>query len=51
MDMGFFSRWWRAFYISWPIAFFLILIGAPRIQRLTAKLIRNASVSGLVSES
>ncbi|MGM0534600.1 MAG: DUF2798 domain-containing protein [Pseudomonadota bacterium] len=38
---GFAGRWWRAFYIAWPIAFALILIGAPRLQRLTALLIRR----------
>ncbi|MDR5891272.1 DUF2798 domain-containing protein [Halomonas mongoliensis] len=38
---GFAGRWWRAFYIAWPIAFALILLGAPRLQRLAAKLIRK----------
>lgn len=38
---SFTARWWRAFYIAWPIAFALILLGAPRLQRLTAKLIRK----------
>lgn len=36
---GFNGRWWRAFYIAWPIAFALIWLGAPRLQRLTARLI------------
>ncbi|MCH8497310.1 MAG: DUF2798 domain-containing protein [Marinobacter sp.] len=36
---GFGARWWRAFYIAWPVAFVLILIGAPRLQRLTARLV------------
>ncbi|QTP57136.1 DUF2798 domain-containing protein [Billgrantia sulfidoxydans] len=43
LDAGFFSRWWRAFYISWPIAFLLILLGAPRVQKAAAKLIRIPS--------
>ncbi|TVP48603.1 MAG: DUF2798 domain-containing protein [Halomonas sp.] len=37
---GFVGRWWRAFYIAWPIAFCLILVGAPRLQRLTSLLIK-----------
>lgn len=35
---GLLWRWWRAFYIAWPIAFVLILIGAPRITRLIMRL-------------
>jgi len=42
MDADFVSRWWRAFYIAWPIAFILILIGAPRLQVLAGKLIKKA---------
>lgn len=38
---GFLGRWWRAFYIAWPIAFLLILIGAPQLQKVTAKLIKK----------
>jgi hypothetical protein len=34
---GFVARWWRAFYIAWPIASVLILIGAPRLQRLVGR--------------
>jgi hypothetical protein len=41
MDAGFVGRWWRAFYIAWPIAFVLILIGAPRLQVLATKLIKK----------
>ncbi len=37
MSEGFLLRWFRAFYIAWPIAFTLITIGAPRIQKLVAK--------------
>ena len=40
MAEGFVLRWFRAFYIAWPIAFSLIMIGAPRIQRFVAKRIR-----------
>lgn len=43
LGVGFVGRWWRAFYIAWPIAFVLILLGAPRLQRLTAMLIRKRS--------
>lgn len=42
---GFVSRWWRAFYIAWPIAFCLILLGAPRLQRLAAALIKKPDQS------
>lgn len=38
---GFLGRWWRAFYIAWPIAFALILIGAPQLQKVTAKLVKK----------
>lgn len=41
LDAGFLSRWWRAFYIAWPVAYILILLGAPPLQQLTAKLIRK----------
>lgn len=37
----FFMRWIRAFYIAWPIAFVLILIGAPRLQSFAARLIKK----------
>lgn len=35
---GLMGRWWRAFYIAWPVAFLLILVGAPRITRLIVRL-------------
>ncbi|WP_279629859.1 DUF2798 domain-containing protein [Vreelandella andesensis] len=38
---GFLGRWWQAFYIAWPIAFCLILVGAPQLQKLAAMLIRR----------
>ncbi|WP_346796180.1 DUF2798 domain-containing protein [Halomonas sp. Bachu 37] len=41
MSEGFLGRWWQAFYIAWPIAFILIMLGAPRLQRLTAKLLHK----------
>ncbi|MBA2778284.1 DUF2798 domain-containing protein [Billgrantia kenyensis] len=39
---GFLHRWWRAFYIAWPVAFALILLGAPRLQRLVGRLVKKA---------
>ncbi|SFQ82716.1 Protein of unknown function [Halopseudomonas formosensis] len=41
MDEAFLQRWWRAFYIAWPIAFTLILVGAPRITRAILRLKRD----------
>src|SRR5690606_3900285 len=41
MDQAFLQRWWRAFYIAWPIAFALILVGAPRITRAILSLKRD----------
>ena len=40
MTDGFALRWFRAFYIAWPIAFILITLGAPRLQKLVAKHIK-----------
>ena len=40
MTDGFALRWFRAFYIAWPIAFSLIVLGAPRLQKLVAKHIK-----------
>lgn len=40
MTDGFALRWFRAFYIAWPIAFSLIVLGAPRIQKFVAKRIK-----------
>lgn len=37
----FFMRWLQAFFIAWPIAFVLILIGAPRLQSFAARLIKK----------
>ena len=41
MNEGFILRWFRAFYIAWPIAFSLILLGAPRIQKFVAQRIKK----------
>ncbi|WP_299235090.1 DUF2798 domain-containing protein [uncultured Halomonas sp.] len=40
---GFLGRWWQAFYIAWPIAFVLMLVGAPRLQCVAAWLVRQPS--------
>ncbi len=40
---GFLVRWLKAFVIAWPVAFILILVGGPRIQKLAGKLIRQDS--------
>lgn len=32
-------RWGKAFVIAWPVAFILILIGAPRFRRLVERLV------------
>ncbi len=40
LSEGFALRWFRAFYIAWPIAFTLITIGAPRLQKIVAKRIK-----------
>lgn len=41
MDEGFLLRWFHAFCIAWPIAFSLITIGAPRIQKFVAQRIQK----------
>ncbi len=41
MSDGFALRWLRAFYIAWPIAFTLIMLGAPRLQKFVAKRIKS----------
>lgn len=38
---GFLLRWFKAFAVAWPIAFVLILVGGPHIQKLAGKLIRQ----------
>lgn len=39
---GFALRWLKAFVVAWPIAFVLILMGAPQLQKLAGKLIKQA---------
>lgn len=34
LGAGFLLRWGKAFVIAWPVAFLLVLAGAPRIRRL-----------------
>lgn len=41
LDGDYFARWWRAFYIAWPIAFLLVYFGASRIRVLSEKLTRR----------
>ncbi|WP_151670109.1 DUF2798 domain-containing protein [Nitrincola schmidtii] len=41
MADGFLLRWFKAFAVAWPVAFVLILVGGPRIQKLAGKLIRQ----------
>ncbi|MCC5879346.1 MAG: DUF2798 domain-containing protein [Idiomarina sp.] len=36
----FFARWWRAFYIAWPIAFLLVYFGASRIRALSERIVK-----------
>ncbi|MFY0665188.1 MAG: DUF2798 domain-containing protein [Natronospirillum sp.] len=38
---GFVLRWVRAFLFAWPIAFTLLLLGAPTVQRIAAALIKR----------
>ncbi|MBV1774561.1 DUF2798 domain-containing protein [Burkholderiaceae bacterium DAT-1] len=35
----FFSRWMHAFTLAWPAAFFIVLLTAPAVQRLTQRLL------------
>lgn len=39
---GFALRWFKAFIVAWPVAFVLILVGAPRLQKLAGKMIKQA---------
>ncbi|NLO54653.1 MAG: DUF2798 domain-containing protein [Gammaproteobacteria bacterium] len=43
MDQGFILRWFRSFYIAFPIAFSLTWLGAPYIQRFVAKRSKKTS--------
>jgi len=40
-EPGLLLRWMKAFIVAWPVAFVLILVGAPRLQKLSGKLIRQ----------
>ncbi len=37
-DSGFWGRWFTAFYIAWPIAGLLVLLGGQRIRALSERL-------------
>ncbi|XQU09996.1 DUF2798 domain-containing protein [Vreelandella titanicae] len=37
---GFLYRWWTAFYIAWPVAFSLTLLGASYLQKIALKMIK-----------
>lgn len=41
LGTGFLARWGQAFLIAWPIAFLLVLVGAPVVQKLSLALVRN----------
>lgn len=41
LTAGFLLRWAKAFTVAWPIAFLLVMAGAPRIRRF---------VEGMVSK-
>ncbi len=43
IDAGFAARWWRAFYIAWPIAFALIQVGGPLIQKIAAATVTSSA--------
>jgi hypothetical protein len=38
MDNGFVGRWMHSFVLAWPVAMICILIFAPRVRNLVAKL-------------
>jgi len=40
-EPGLLLRWFKAFIVAWPIAFVLILVGAPRLQKLSNRMIRQ----------
>lgn len=42
LDAGFAGRWWRAFYIAWPIAFALIQLGGPLIQKIAGVTLQSS---------
>lgn len=38
IEGDFIARWWRAFYIAWPIAFLLVFFGASRIRKFSERI-------------
>lgn len=41
LNAGFMLRWGKAFLVAWPVAFLLVLAGAPRIRRFVESLVRK----------
>lgn len=41
LDTGFLLRWGKAFLVAWPVAFLLVLLGAPRIRKLVEGMVRK----------
>lgn len=39
LNEGFMLRWGKAFLVAWPVAFLLVLAGAPRIRKLVEGLV------------
>lgn len=42
VEGDFIARWWRAFYIAWPIAFLLVYFGASKIRKLSENIIKRS---------
>ena len=40
LEGDFIARWWKAFYIAWPIAFLLVYFGASRIRAVSERIIK-----------
>lgn len=38
-DADFLWRWGKAFIVGWPVAFLLVLVGAPRIRKLVESMV------------
>ncbi len=41
INAGFLLRWGKAFLVAWPVAFLLVLAGAPRIRRFVEGMVRK----------
>jgi len=41
LTAGFLLRWGKAFLIAWPIAFLLVMAGAPRIRRFVEGMVNK----------